>query len=59
MLWDSLILFVASLVANTFSAFAGGGAGLLQLPILIFTMFGIQVLEIPDKWRLRTITRVW
>jgi len=36
MLWDSLILFVASLVANTFSAFAGGGAGLLQLPILIF-----------------------
>ncbi len=33
---DQFILFAASLVANTFSAFAGGGAGLLQLPILIF-----------------------
>lgn len=33
---DQLVLFVVSLVANTFSAFAGGGAGLLQLPILIF-----------------------
>lgn len=33
---EQLTLFVASLVANTFSAFAGGGAGLLQLPILIF-----------------------
>lgn len=33
---DQVILFAASLVANTFSAFAGGGAGLLQLPILIF-----------------------
>ena len=33
---DQVLLFFASLVANTFSAFAGGGAGLLQLPILIF-----------------------
>ncbi|HHI77150.1 MAG TPA: sulfite exporter TauE/SafE family protein [Gammaproteobacteria bacterium] len=33
---DQFILFAVSLVANTFSAFAGGGAGLLQLPILIF-----------------------
>lgn len=33
---DQLILFVVSFFANTFSAFAGGGAGLLQLPILIF-----------------------
>lgn len=33
---DQLLLFVASLAANTFSAFAGGGAGLLQLPLLIF-----------------------
>lgn len=31
-----LLLFVASLVANAFSAFAGGGAGLLQLPVLLF-----------------------
>lgn len=33
---EQLALFIASLVANTFSAFAGGGAGLLQLPVLIF-----------------------
>jgi len=31
-----LLLFLVSLVANTFSAFAGGGAGLLQFPVLIF-----------------------
>jgi uncharacterized membrane protein YfcA len=30
------ILFLASLVANLFSAFSGGGAGLIQLPVLIF-----------------------
>lgn len=33
---DFLLLFLVSLVANAFSAFAGGGAGLLQLPVLIF-----------------------
>lgn len=33
---DYLILFVVSFVANAISAFAGGGAGLLQLPVLIF-----------------------
>ncbi|HKK06161.1 MAG TPA: sulfite exporter TauE/SafE family protein [Gammaproteobacteria bacterium] len=33
---DQLLLFVIALVANAFSAFAGGGAGLLQLPALIF-----------------------
>ena len=30
------LLFLVSLVANIFSAFAGGGAGLLQFPVLIF-----------------------
>ena len=30
------ILFLISLTANLFSAFAGGGAGLIQLPALIF-----------------------
>ncbi len=42
---DQLILFAVSLVANTFSAFAGGGAGLLQLPILIFLglTFGVAL----------------
>ena len=33
---DYLILFLISFIANSFSAFAGGGAGLLQLPLLIF-----------------------
>lgn len=33
---EQFILFALSLVANAFSAFAGGGAGLLQLPLLIF-----------------------
>lgn len=33
---DHLLLFVVSLVANTFSALAGGGAGLIQLPAIIF-----------------------
>lgn len=33
---DQLLLFLISLIANLFSAFSGGGAGLLQLPALIF-----------------------
>ena len=42
---DQLILFVVSLVANIFSAFAGGGAGLIQFPVLIFLglPFGIAL----------------
>ncbi len=35
-MFDYVLLFLVSLVANAFSAFAGGGAGLLQLPALIF-----------------------
>ena len=35
-MFDQLILFVASLVANFFSALSGGGAGLIQFPMLIF-----------------------
>jgi len=34
--FEQLILFIVSTIANTFSAFAGGGAGLIQLPLLIF-----------------------
>ncbi|MEE9492133.1 MAG: sulfite exporter TauE/SafE family protein [Gammaproteobacteria bacterium] len=34
--FDQLILFVISLLANVFSAFSGGGAGLIQLPAIIF-----------------------
>jgi uncharacterized membrane protein YfcA len=33
---DQLILLIVSLIANLFSAFSGGGAGLLQLPVLLF-----------------------
>jgi len=33
---DQFALFLISLVANLFSAFSGGGAGLIQLPALIF-----------------------
>ena len=33
---EQLILFMVALVANIFSAFSGGGAGLIQLPVLIF-----------------------
>ncbi len=35
-LFDQFLLFVVSLVANLLSALAGGGAGLLQLPALLF-----------------------
>ncbi len=42
---QQLLLFLISLVANVFSAFAGGGAGLLQFPALIFLglPFGIAL----------------
>ena len=33
---EQITLFLISLVANLFSAFSGGGAGLVQLPALIF-----------------------
>lgn len=34
--FEHLILFLVALTANMFSAFSGGGAGLVQLPVLIF-----------------------
>ena len=34
--FEQILLFFVALTANGFSAFAGGGAGLLQLPALIF-----------------------
>ncbi len=33
---NQIILFIISFLANLFSAFAGGGAGLIQLPALLF-----------------------
>ncbi|MBL3600814.1 MAG: sulfite exporter TauE/SafE family protein [gamma proteobacterium endosymbiont of Lamellibrachia anaximandri] len=42
---EQFTLFIISLLANTFSAFSGGGAGLVQLPALIFLglPFGIAL----------------
>lgn len=42
---DTIVLFLVSLVANIFSAFSGGGAGLIQFPALIFLglTFGIAL----------------
>jgi len=36
LLFEHIILFFVSFIANCLSAIAGGGAGLLQLPILLF-----------------------
>ncbi|WP_438971294.1 sulfite exporter TauE/SafE family protein [Methylophaga sp.] len=42
---EQFILFLVSLVANTFSALSGGGAGLIQFPVLIFLglSFGVAL----------------
>lgn len=42
---EQFTLFIISLLANLFSAFSGGGAGLVQLPVLIFLglPFGIAL----------------
>jgi len=44
-MFDQLLIFIISLLANIFSALSGGGAGLIQLPVLIFLglPFGIAV----------------
>ena len=40
---EQLILFSISLLANTFSSFSGGGAGLIQFPALIFLGLSFSV----------------
>jgi uncharacterized membrane protein YfcA len=40
---EQLIVFIASLIANTFSALAGGGAGLIQFPVLILLGLSFSV----------------
>ena len=40
---EQLTVFIASLIANTFSALAGGGAGLIQFPVLIFLGLSFSV----------------
>jgi len=40
---DQLVLFLISFLANTFSSFSGGGAGLIQFPALIFLGLSFSV----------------
>tara|TARA_R110002050_G_scaffold9504_1_gene32965 strand:+ start:103516 stop:104277 length:762 start_codon:yes stop_codon:yes gene_type:complete len=40
---EQFVLFLVSLVANTFSALSGGGAGLIQFPLLIFLGLSFSV----------------
>ncbi len=40
---DQLVLFITALVSNTLSAFSGGGAGLIQFPVLIFMGLSFSV----------------
>lgn len=42
-MFEQILLLIISFLANAFSAFAGGGAGLLQLPALIFLGLGFSV----------------
>lgn len=44
-MFEQLLIFIISLIANIFSALSGGGAGLIQLPVLIFLglPFGVAV----------------
>ena len=44
-MFEHLVIFAISLLANAFSALSGGGAGLIQLPVLIFLglPFGIAL----------------
>ncbi len=44
-MFDQILIFIISLLANIFSALSGGGAGLIQLPVLIFLglPFGVAV----------------
>lgn len=44
-MFEQILIFIISLIANIFSALSGGGAGLIQLPVLIFLglPFGVAV----------------
>ncbi|WP_304941562.1 hypothetical protein [Marinobacterium rhizophilum] len=51
LLLEHLGLFVLSLLANGLSALAGGGAGLLQLPVLLFLGLSFSVaLATHENW---------
>lgn len=40
---EQFLLFIISFIANTFSALSGGGAGLIQFPVLIFLGLSFSV----------------
>jgi hypothetical protein len=51
LLLEHLGLFVLSLLANGLSALAGGGAGLLQLPVLLLLGLSLRVaLATHEHW---------
>ena len=52
-LYESIFIFLISFFSNTFSAFSGGGAGLLQLPALI--LFGVPYYQALASHKLATV----
>ena len=34
-MFDHFLLFIVSIISNVFSAFSGGGAGVIQLPAIL------------------------
>jgi len=52
-LFESIFIFLISFFSNTFSAFSGGGAGLLQLPALI--LFGVPYYQALASHKLATV----
>ena len=51
--YESIFIFLISFCSNTFSAFSGGGAGLLQLPALI--LFGVPYYQALASHKLATV----
>mgnify|MGYP001179721522 FL=1 len=52
-IYESIFIFLISFFSNTFSAFSGGGAGLLQLPALI--LFGVPYYQALASHKLATV----
>ena len=52
-LHNSLLIFLISFISNTFSAISGGGAGLIQLPVLL--LFGIPYYQALATHKIATV----
>ena len=52
-LFKSIYIFLISFFSNTFSAISGGGAGLLQLPVLILS--GVPYYQALASHKLATV----